>query len=152
MTEELKNETIQQEIETPLLPKESPSSDNKAQAIIIGVIAIVLLGLIVTGAVLLLSGSAETAGQWRDVFIIFIALEMLIIGVAIVILMVQLAILINLLQNEIRPILETTNETANTMRGTAEFLSKNVSEPIIKLNGYLAGLQRLFNLAKGPGK
>lgn len=152
MTEELKNETIPQEIEPTLLPEESTTSENKAQAIIIGVIAIVLLGLIITGAVLLLSSSAEKAGQWRDVFIIFIALEMLIIGVAIVILMVQLAILINLLQNEIRPILETTNETANTMRGTAEFLSKNVSDPVIKLNGYLAGLQRLINLAKGPGK
>ena len=152
MTEELKNETIPQEIEPSLLPEENPSSDNKAQAIIIGVVAVVLLGLIITGAVMLLSGSSETAGQWRDVFIIFIALEMLIIGAAIVILMVQLAILINLLQNEIRPILETTNETANTMRGTAEFLSKNISEPIIKLNGYLAGLQRLINLAKGPGK
>ena len=149
MTEETK---IQEETPAISLGMTPAPKANKAQTIIIAIAAVLLVGLIITGAVLLLTGSADRAGQWRDVFIIFIALEMLIIGAAIVILMVQMAILINLLQNEIRPILETTNETANTMRGTAEFLSKNVSEPVIKLNGYLAGLQRLINLTKGPGK
>lgn len=150
MTEETK---IQEESSGTLSLEMPPTpQDNKTQTIIIAIAAVLLVGLIITGAVLLLTGSADRAGQWRDVFIIFIALEMLIIGAAIVILMVQMAILINLLQNEIRPILETTNETANTMRGTAEFISKNVSEPVIKLNGYLAGLQRLINLSKGPGK
>ena len=149
MTEETK---IQEETPAISLEMAPAPKENKAQTIIIAIAAFLLVGLIITGAVLLLTGSADRAGQWRDVFIIFIALEMLIIGAAIVILMVQMAILINLLQNEIRPILETTNETANTMRGTAEFISKNVSEPVIKLNGYLAGLQRLINLAKGPGK
>ena len=69
-----------------------------------------------------------------------------VIGVALVVLIVQLAILINLLQNEVRPILIATNETVNTLRGTSEFLSENVVEPVIKLNGYLAGLYRMLEL------
>ena len=79
-------------------------------------------------------------------FIIVVALESLVIGVAMIVLITQLASLINLLQNEIRPILNATNETVNTLRGTAEFLGDNVVEPVIKLNGYLAGLYRMLEL------
>ena len=82
----------------------------------------------------------------RDVFIIVVALESLIIGVALVVLVVQLASLINLLQNEVRPILKATNDTVNNLRGTAEFLGENVVEPVVKLNGYLAGLARMLEL------
>ncbi len=82
----------------------------------------------------------------RDVFIIVVALESLVIGVALIVLIVQLASLINLLQNEVRPILHATSETVNTLRGTAEFLGENVVEPVIKLNGYLAGLKRMLEL------
>jgi len=82
----------------------------------------------------------------RDVFIIVVALESLLIGVAMIVLVVQLASLINLIQNEVRPILDATNETVNTLRGTAEFLGENVVEPVIKLNGYLAGMYRMLEL------
>jgi hypothetical protein len=131
---------------------EATQQPSKAQIIGIAIAAVLFVGLIITGAVLLLTGDADTAAKWRDVFIIFMALEMLVIGVAIVILMVQLAVLINLLQNEIRPILESTNQTVNTVKGTAEFLSKNVSDPVIKLNGALAGLRQLINLVTHPGE
>jgi hypothetical protein len=80
------------------------------------------------------------------VFIIFMALESLVIGVALVVLVVQLATLINLLQNEVRPMLESTNETINTLRGTTAFLSENLVEPVVKMNEYLAGLRRVLEL------
>jgi len=57
-----------------------------------------------------------------------------------------LASLINLIQNEVRPILNATSETVNTLRGTVEFLGENVVEPVVKLNGYLAGLKRMLEL------
>jgi hypothetical protein len=63
-----------------------------------------------------------------------------------IVLIVQVASLINLLQNEVRPILQATTETVNNLRGTAEFLGENVVQPVIKLNGYLAGLQRVIEL------
>ncbi len=88
----------------------------------------------------------ETVSRIRDIFLIFMALLSLLIGFALVILMIQVASLINLLQNEVRPILKATSETVNNLRGTAEFLGENVVEPVIKLNGYLAGLQRVLEL------
>jgi len=60
--------------------------------------------------------------------------------------LVQLASLINLLQNEIRPILESTSETVNTLRGTAAFLGESVVEPVIRVNSYLASVRRVLEL------
>ena len=111
--------------------------------VIVGaVIVVLLLGI----AIYFLLQPATPTDRIRDVFIIVVALESLVIGVAMIVLIMQLASLINLLQNEIRPILNATNETVNTLRGTAEFLGDNVVEPVIKLNGYLAGLYRMLEL------
>ena len=82
----------------------------------------------------------------RDIFVIIVSLETLVIGLALVVLLVQLASLINLLQNEVRPILKATSETVNSLRGTADFLGESVVEPVIKLNGYLASLRRVLEL------
>ena len=107
--------------------------------------AIIFLAILVGGIIYLLQPASPT-DKIRDIFIIVVALESLIIGVALVVLIVQLASLINLLQNEVRPILKATTDTVNNLRGTAEFLGENVVEPVIKLNGYLAGLYRMLEM------
>ena len=104
-----------------------------------------LLALLIVGIIFLASPNTNTE-RIRDIMIIVIALEFMFLGVAMLILIIQLATLINLLQNEIIPIVESSNETANTLRGTAVFLSDNLTEPVIKLNEYLAGLMRLAAL------
>jgi hypothetical protein len=122
-------------------------AERKQKQIIASVIAVVVLVLVLLGvAIYFLLQPGTPTDRIRDVFIIVVALESLVIGVALIVLIVQLASLINLLQNEIRPILKATTETVNTLRGTAEFLGENVVEPVIKLNGYLAGLKRMLEL------
>ena len=118
-------------------------SRNILTIIIVGVVVLlILLGV----AIFFLLQPATPTDRIRDVFIIIVALESLVIGVALIVLIVQLASLINLLQNEVRPILTATNETVNHLRGTAEFLGENMVEPVIKLNGYLAGMSRVIEL------
>jgi hypothetical protein len=112
-------------------------------AVVIG--AVILLALLGVAIYFLLQPATPT-DKIRDIFIIVVALESLVIGVALIVLIVQMASLINLLQNEVRPILKATTETVNNLRGTAEFLGENVVEPVIKLNGYLAGLYRMLEL------
>ena len=121
--------------------------DKKLRSIMTWVIigAVVLLALLGLAIYFLLQPATPT-DRIRDVFIIVVALESLVIGVALIVLIVQLASLINLLQNEVRPILHATSDTVNSLRGTAEFLGENVVEPVIKLNGYLAGMQRMLEL------
>jgi hypothetical protein len=113
-------------------------------AAIILVILLVLAGIVL--AVIALVRDPDLATNLRDIFIIFMAVESLIIGAALVILVIQIASLLNLLQNEVKPILQSTSDTVNTLRGTTEFLSENLVGPVIKLNSYLAGLRKLFSL------
>ena len=114
--------------------------------VITAVIALVILIALIVAAIVGLLQPNTPTDKIRDIFIIFMALESLLIGVALIVLIVQFASLINLLQNEVRPILDATNETVNNLRGTTEFLGENVVEPVIKLNGYLAGMQRMLEL------
>ena len=128
-------------------PQPQDDQDKRMRRILIGVIVGVVIVLVLLGvAIFFLLQPTTPTDRIRDVFIIVVALESLVIGVALIVLITQLASLINLLQNEIRPILNATNETVNTLRGTAEFLGDNVVEPVIKLNGYLAGLYRMLEL------
>ncbi|MCL4269556.1 MAG: hypothetical protein KJZ72_08425 [Anaerolineales bacterium] len=144
----------QPEQQTPPPPQLTPEQlaelreqERRQKQILIGIIVgIVLLVALLGVAIYFLLQPETPTDKIRDVFIIVVALETLVIGVALIVLVVQLASLINLLQNEVRPILNATSETVNTLRGTAEFLGENVVEPVIKLNGYLAGLKRMLEL------
>ena len=128
------------------IPAQS-EQDQKMKRIMIAVIVGAIILLILLGvAIFFLLQPGTPTDRIRDVFIIVVALESLVIGVAMIVLVIQLASLINLLQNEIRPILHATTETVNTLRGTAEFLGESVVEPVIKLNGYMAGLYRMLEL------
>jgi hypothetical protein len=129
--------------ETNIAPEPEGRSKKILTIVIIG--AVVLLALLGLAIYFLLQPGTPT-DRIRDVFIIVVALESLVIGVALIVLIVQLASLINLLQNEVRPILKTTSDTVNNLRGTAEFLGENVVEPVIQLNGYLAGMTRVIEL------
>jgi hypothetical protein len=139
---------VEPQAQLPQKPAALTEEEKQARRrmIYIGLGVVVILAALVTATVFLFRAGPNTAGMVRDVFIIFMALESLVIGAALVILIVQLSILINLLQNEIKPILNSTNETVNTLRGTAVFLSDNLAEPIMKLNEYLAGLKKLVDL------
>lgn len=148
MTDEINNSII----EAPQNPQEdlpSPQpaqTNNKKYLILSIVVIIVILTLVVLATIFLVNpDNSQTTEQIRDVFIIFIALESLVIGIALVILIVQLSTLINLLQNEIRPIINSTSETVNTLKGTAKFISDNLTEPVIKINQFLAVVKKLFS-------
>ncbi len=133
------------------IPTPGERKRQKTTLIVTVVIVVVLLALLIGFAVFLLTGDGATTAKIRDVFIIFMALESLLIGLALIVLAVQLARLINLLQNEIKPILDSTNETVSTLRGTTQFLSDNLVEPVIKLNEYLAGMQSFVKILR-PGR
>jgi hypothetical protein len=134
-------------------PDLTPEDQNRQRKILIGLaIGVVVILVLLVLAVIYLLNPATPTEKIRDIFIIFMALVSLVLGLALVILIIQLARLINLLQNEVKPILESTNDTVSTLRGTTAFLSDNLVEPVIKLNEYLAALSqlmRLVNIGRG---
>ena len=135
------------------LPASKPKDTRKQRLAMIGIIllVIVLLALLITGLVFLISPgltSIETVSRIRDIFIILMALETILIDIALTILIIQIARLTNLLENEVKPILDSTNETISNLRGTTKFLSDNLVEPVIKLNEILAVFQRVTDILK----
>jgi len=134
-----------------LLPAGAPVK-KKASTLPIILGGVGLLVVVVGFIVLLMLTGSESVGKIRDIFIIFMALESLVIGVVLVVLITQLAVLINLIQNEIKPILQATNETMHMLKGTTAFVSDHVAEPVIKMNEYLAGLTKLIEVLFPPRK
>lgn len=136
-----------EKLQTQAEPGAESDQSRKGSAWIIA--AIVLIVLAVTAGIVVLAGqSPEVTTKVRDIFIILLALEMFAIGTALIILIIQIAALTNLIQNEVKPILNSTTDTVNTLKGTVKFLSNNVSEPVIKLNQSLASITRLLELLK----
>jgi hypothetical protein len=150
----MENETITPQIEAEIPETAAPPEPKQNTAAIVGGVigGLVLLAAVIAAIVFLITGEADTTAKIRDVFIIFMALESLVIGIALIILIIQLARMINLLQNEIKPIMDSTNETVSTLRGTTQFLSDNLAEPVIKLNEYFAGLQSFLKIVRPAQK
>ena len=69
----------------------------------------------------------------RDISIIFLAFESIIVLVLLSVLIVQVRNLVILLNEEIRPMLEASQETADTVRNTTTFVSKYVAQPFVNV-------------------
>ncbi len=131
---------------------DTASSKRRQTALIAGGVVFVLL--LITGLILAVSAMVQNpqgTETIRDIVIIFVAAESLLIGLVLVLLIVQLARLTALLQNELRPILDSTNETVNTLRGTSQFLTKNMVKPVIRLNSSVAAIRRAIGLFRTRG-
>jgi hypothetical protein len=86
----------------------------------------------------------------RDIAIIVLAVESLIIGGLLVVLLLEIRGLTRMLQEEVEPILESTKETATTVRGTTVFLSDTFVKPLINAVGYASAANRVMSvLARG---
>lgn len=129
--------------------KEKAPSRGLTAGIII--LAVLILAGLAAAVFFLLQPNAPTESL-RDVFIIIVAFEFLIIGLAMVLLIIQITRLVNLLQNELGPILDSASEAANTMRGTSRFLSDKLVEPVVRVSAGVAGFRRALELLKFWGR
>ncbi len=77
----------------------------------------------------------------RDVSIILVAIESMIIGILLAVLVIQLSRLTKLLREEILPILTSAQETVSTVRGTTTFVGDHVVQPVVKLASVGAGVR-----------
>jgi len=125
---------------------ETVGQNKRGGTILFIVLALLLLAGLVAGVVALATSQPETTGQVRDIFIIILALESFLVGVALILLMIQLAVLTNLIQNEVKPILESTRETISTLKGTSKFISERAVKPIISVSSFMAGYRKFFEI------
>ena len=92
----------------------------------------------------------------RDIAIIILALSSIAVLVLLCVLIFQLVRLITMLRTEVMPILEATQETVGTVRGTAMFMGDHVVRPVVKASSYVSGvrsaLRVLFTGAAANGR
>jgi hypothetical protein len=76
----------------------------------------------------------------RDVAIILLAFESLVIGGLLVFLLFEIRRLVRLLEEEVKPLLSSMQKTADTVRGTTSFVSENVVSPVVRVHSVFAGI------------
>jgi hypothetical protein len=135
-------------------PVGSPEVDSQSSGMSRGTIAalaiitVVILAILLAGGYALLTHPIFTAGL-RDISIIVLALVSVVIGLFLVVLIFQLQSLIALLREEVGPILESANQTANTVRGTTTFVSDAVVTPMINVASYASGVRHTIRVLTG---
>ncbi len=82
----------------------------------------------------------------RDLAIIFLAVESLIVGAVLIVLVWEVRNLAKLLREEIKPILESADETARTVRGTTVFVSENLVNPVVRVSGFASGVMQALRI------
>lgn len=131
------------------LPERAPQEPKKTgRTIAIALVVVVALVAIATAGYGLAVHPAFTA-VLRDILIIVLALVTILIGLFLVILIFQLQSLIALLRHEIKPILESANQTVSTVRGTTSFVSTTLVTPAITVASYVSAVRQTLKALVG---
>jgi hypothetical protein len=111
--------------------------------VVIGVVIAVVAAILFIALIIYAAANyALEMAALRDIMIIALALESCIFGIALLILLVMVIRLVNMLEFEIKPILERTNETIGMVRGTTAFMGDNVVKPLTTASSYMAGVRK----------
>lgn len=122
------------------------------------ILSLVIVGVLMLGMIALLvvlaveayrsptqpSPGAAVVSLLRDADIILVAFETLLIGILLIVLTIQVQALVSLLRDEMRPMLETINDTLATVRGTTQFVSHHMVSPTIQAASFMAGVRRVL--------
>ncbi len=86
----------------------------------------------------------------RDISIILLALESIVIGIILLLLLWQVRLLVLLLRDEIKPILENTQETTKTLQSTTKFVGRRVTKPVVDTISFFAGAKQVIRAMTDP--
>jgi hypothetical protein len=121
--------------------------DNKTK-IIIGIVA--LLTIITLGGILYLLLTVENlATNFRDLLIIILAIESMMIGMGLLLMLWEIYKLIVLLREEVMPLIHSTKQTVEQIQHTTTFIGQSVAEPVISTRGFLTGAKAMIDTLRG---
>jgi len=82
----------------------------------------------------------------RDIAIIVLALESIIIGILLILLLWQVRGLTRLVQEQIKPMLDSMQATVGRIKGTTTLVSDTIVSPAVKISGFATGLRRALQV------
>lgn len=136
-------------IEAPSEKQPSQGFWQKNKVAIILALGVLVVAIVLIGLVLLAMAYPAGTATVRDIMIIAMAFFSLLIALALIALIYQIAMLTLLLREEIKPLLESANETMDTLRGTTAFMSENIVEPAIQVSSTVSGVRRVLQALIG---
>jgi hypothetical protein len=125
VNEQPKSEVESPEARTPMDPRA------KKMIFIVSIAILVVVALLVAAGFFLYSRPQATTFL-RDIAVIILAFETLVVIFFLGVVTVLLIYVILTLEREIKPVLNATSETVYTVRGTTTFVSDTVVSPIMK--------------------
>jgi hypothetical protein len=85
----------------------------------------------------------------RDIAIIIVAIQSIVLGVLIAVLIWQVWRLVSMIQTEVKPLIDDTQATVNTVRGTTTFVTDHVASPVIHASGEVRRWRRTLQALTG---
>jgi hypothetical protein len=105
------------------------------------------IGIAVIAVLILLGFAAMIAAgvidEVRDIVIILLAVESLIIGGITLFLLYQMIMLLTLIREELIPLIQSAQDTVNSARGTTVYVSRKIIVPSAKAATTVARLQTM---------
>ena len=113
----------------------------RRRMVLIGIgIAVIAVLILLSFAVMIAAGVID---EVRDVLIILLATESLIIGGVTLFLLYQMIMLVTLLREDLIPLIQSAQETVNSARGTTVYVSRKIVVPSAKAATTVARLQAM---------
>ena len=91
-----------------------------------------------------------TLSAARDIAIIALALESLFVGILLILLLWQLRRLSSLLEEQVKPMLQSLQETVGTLKGTTSLVSEAIVTPAVSIGGLVSGVRRALQVLLQP--
>ena len=105
------------------------------------------IGIAIIAVLILLGFAAMIAAgvidEVRDIVIILLAVESLIIGGVTLFLLYQMIMLLTLIREELIPLIRSAQDTVNSARGTTVYVSRKIVVPSAKAATTVARLQAM---------
>lgn len=82
----------------------------------------------------------------RDIAIIILAAESIVLGILLLILTFQVYRLIRYLDREIKPIVESARKTSQVLEGTATIVGEAIAKPAIEVASFLSAVKHVVKI------
>ena len=105
----------------------------------IGIVVIAVMIILVFAAMI----AAGVIAEVRDVVIILLAVESLVIGGVTLFLLYQIIMLVTLIREEVIPLIQSAQDTVNSARGTTVYVSRKIVVPSVRAATTVARLQAM---------
>jgi hypothetical protein len=119
-------------------------------------LALLLIGLVIVGICygLYQLGGADQAPleRLRDIAVIFLVFQLLLVTVVLAGIAAGLVYLILVLKDQVIPLLAELTETAKRLRGTTEFVTEEAVRPIITTAGQIAKMRAMARAVTGQDR